>query len=255
MGYTVSLIKRVVDNPGAGLDRVGFMEEIALRMEHDLPFNNVAKAFPGVRFYRWCNSMVDYLEFLADDRAVLDRLEESLPRSVASLHSSIVYRSRSGTRLEVMVRCRCSPQNSTVRMTEGQNCLWKPPVVYEAGREHLTVLAPEPARFRSLYRELREVAKVEILRKVSASPDVLRDSYTLSLSELFQDLTAKQIEVLLRAVERGYFDIPKTVSLERLAREASLGESTLQEHLSKAEARLVRALAPYLRLYGSSVPR
>lgn len=231
------------------------MDEIALRMEHDLPFNNVAKAFPDVRIYRWCNSMVDYLEFLAEDAAALDRVEKALPRSVASLRSSVVYRSRTDRRLDVMVRCRCSPENSTVRMTEGRNCLWKPPVVYEAGRERLTVLAPEPARFRSLYRDLREVAQVEILKKVSVSPDMLRDSYTLSLSELFQDLTAKQLEVFLRAVERGYFDIPKTISLERLAREASLGESTFQEHLSKAEARIVRALAPYLRLYGSSVPR
>ena len=231
------------------------MDEIALRMEHDLPFNNVAKAFPEVRIYRWCNSMVDYLEFLAADPDALDRLEKALPRSVSSLHSSIVYRSRSEARLDVMVRCRCSPQNSTVRMTEGRNCLWKPPVVYEAGTERLTVLAPEPSRFRSLYRDLRGVARVEILKKISVSPDVLRDSYTLSLSELFGGLTSKQVEVFLRAVERGYFDLPKAVSLERLAREASLGESTLQEHLSKAESRLVRAMAPYLRLYESSMRR
>ncbi len=206
------------------------MDEIALRMEHGLPFNNVAKAFPDVRVFRWCDSMVDYLEFLAEDRAALDRLD-------------------------IMVRCRCSPQNSTVRMTEGRNYLWKPPVVYEGGRERLTVLAPEPARVRSLYRDLKEAASVKILEKVSVSPDVLRDSYTLSLSELFGDLTAKQLQVFLRAVERGYFDLPKAVSLERLAREASFGESTLQEHLSKAESRLVRALAPYLRLYGSSIRR
>ncbi len=231
------------------------MDEIALRMEHDLPFNNVAKAFPEVRIYRWCNSMVDYLECVAADREALDRLEKALPRSVSALHSSIVFRSRGEARLDVMVRCRCSPQNSTVRMTEGRNCLWKPPVVYEAGTERLTVLAPEPSRFRALYRDLREVARVEILKKVSVSPDVLRDSYTLSLSELFGGLTPKQVGIFLRAVERGYFDLPKAVSLERLAREASLGESTLQEHLSKAESRLARALAPYLRLYESSLRR
>ena len=231
------------------------MDEIRLRMEHDLPFNNVAKVFLDVRIFRWCNSVVDYLEFLSEDSAALDHLEKALPRFVAGLHSSVVYRSRSDSRLDVMVRCRCSPQNSTVRMTEGRNCLWKPPVVYAEGREELTVLAPEPDRFRSLYRDLRGVARVEILKKVAVSADVLRDSYTLSLSELFHDLTAKQLEILLRAVERGYFDLPKAVSLERLAQDASLSESPLQEHLSKAESRLVRALAPYLRLYAASFPR
>ena len=231
------------------------MDEILLRMRHDLPFNNVASAFPEVRIYRWCNSMVDYLEFEAADLAALGRLRDELPGVVASLHSEVLYRAESEGRLDIMVRCRCTPHNSTVRMTEGENCLWTPPVVYEAGQEQLTVLAPEPSSFRALYRKLRRVADVEILKKASVSPDILRDSYTISLSSLFEGLTARQLGVLLRAIERGYFAIPKRSSLEGLARSESIGESTLQEHLSKAEARVIEALAPYLRLYGSSIGR
>ncbi len=231
------------------------MDEISLRMRHDLPFNNVASVFPEVRIYRWCNSMVDYLEFESADAAALERLRKELPGVVTSLHSAVLYRAASENRVDVMVRCRCSPQNSTVRMTERANCLWKPPVVYEDGREHLTVLAPEPASFQSLYRSLRRVAEVEILKKTSVSPDVLRDSYTLSLSSLFQGLTGRQLGVLLRAIERGYFAIPKRASLEGLASSEGISESTLQEHLSKAESRLVEALEPYLRLYASSTAR
>lgn len=231
------------------------MDEILLRMRHDLPFNNVASAFPDVRIYRWCNSMVDYLEFVASSGGSLDRLRRELPGVVLGLHSTILYRADREGRLDVMVRCRCTPHNSTVRMTENENCLWKPPVVYDEGREQLTVLAPEPASFRSLYRELRRVAEVEILKKVSVSPDVLRDSYTLSLSSLFQGMTGRQLRTLLRAIEQGYFAIPKRSSLEKMAKAESLGESTLQEHLSKAESRLVEALAPYLRLYASSAER
>ncbi len=228
------------------------MDEILLRMRHDLPFNNVAKAFPEVRIYRWCNSMVDYLEFVAPDAGSLTRLERELPKVVSRLHSTVLHRAASEGRLDIMVRCRCSPRNSTVRMTENENCLWKPPVVYSEGREQLTVLAPEPTSFRSLYRGLRSVGEVEILKKVPVSPDVLRDAYTLSLSALFRGITERQLRVLLRAIDAGYFAIPKRSSLDRLARAESVGESTLQEHLSKAESRLVEALAPYLRLYASS---
>ena len=231
------------------------MDEILLRMRHDLPFNNVAASFPDVRIFRWCNSMVDYLEFEAPDEASLARVREGLPAVVSSLHSTILYRTDAGPRMDVMVRCRCTPRNSTVRMTEQANCLWKPPVVYEEGRERLTVLAPEAASFRSLYRELGRVAEVEILKKASVSPDVLRDAYTLSLSSLFQGITARQLHVLLRAIEHGYFAIPKRSSLEALARAEEVSESTLQEHLSKAESRLVEALAPYLRLHASSEDR
>ncbi len=228
------------------------MDEILLKMRHDLPFNNVAAAFPEVRIYRWCNSMVDFLEFESPDAAAMGRLERDLPKVVASLHSTILHRAENPGRLDVLVRCRCTPHNSTVRMTERANCLWKPPVVYDEGHERLTVLAPEPESFRLLYRELRRVAEVEILKKAAVSPDVLRDSYTLSLSSLFQGLTDRQLAILLRAIERGYFAIPKRTTLEQLAAAESVGESTLQEHLSKAESRLVEALAPYLRLHASS---
>lgn len=231
------------------------MDEIQLRMRHDLPFNNVAASFPDVRIYRWCNSMVDFLEFEAPDEASLARLRDGLPAVVSRLHSTILYRADDGARMDVLVRCRCTLRNSTVRMTEQANCLWKPPVVYEGGRERLTVLAPVAASFRSLYRELQRVAEVEILKKASVSPDVLRDSYTLSLSSLFHDLTPRQLGILLRAIEHGYFAIPKRSSLEALARTEDVSESTLQEHLSKAESRLVEALAPYLRLCASSKGR
>ena len=224
-------------------------------MRHNLPFNNVAASFPEVRIYRWCNSRVDYLEFEAPDEASLARLGDALPAVVSSLHSTVLHRTEDGRRMEVLVRCRCTPHNSTVRMTEKASCLWKPPVIYEEGHERLTVLSPDPSSFRALYRELRRVAQVEVLRKASIAPDVLRDSYTLSLSSLFQGITSRQLGILMRAIERGYFDIPKRSSMEELARAEEVSESTLQEHLSKAESRLVGALAPYLRLHASAADR
>jgi hypothetical protein len=100
---------------------------------------------------------------------------------------------------------------------------------------------------------LSNVAAVEIVKKTPVSPDVLRDSYTLSLSGLFAGLTRKQIDFLLESMDGGYFDIPKRTSMERLAARAKISESTLQEHLSKGESKLIRALAPYLQLYRSSL--
>ncbi len=228
------------------------MDEIILRMKHDLPFNNVSKRFPEATIYRWCNSMVDYLEFLSSDDDLLDRVRAGLGKVVTALRSRLLYTSRDRGRLGVLVRCRCTPANSTVRITEAANCLWKPPVVYAGGAESITVLAMTPQSFRSLYRRLEAVAALEIVKKSPTAPDVLRDSYTLSLSGLFGELTAKQIRLLVNAVDAGYFDVPKRTSMDRMAANEDVGESTIQEHLSKAESKVMRALAPYLHLYESS---
>ena len=67
--------------------------------------------------------------------------------------------------------------------------------------------------------------------------------------KLFHNLSQKQINLASDAVSRGYFDIPKKISIEELAESNSISKSTLQEHLSKAESKIFRSIESYLRLY------
>lgn len=55
-------------------------------------------------------------------------------------------------------------------------------------------------------------------------------------------LTNRQREVIETAHERGYFDVPRTVSTADLADELDLDPSTVSEHLQRAERNLVTAL-------------
>ena len=52
-------------------------------------------------------------------------------------------------------------------------------------------------------------------------------------------LTEKQREVLLAAYTRGYYDIPRKVNTEALAKRLNLIDSTIVENLRKAEQRLI----------------
>ncbi len=52
-------------------------------------------------------------------------------------------------------------------------------------------------------------------------------------------LTEKQREVLTKAYELGYYDRPRRISSEQLARRLNLAKSTLVAHRRKAERRLV----------------
>jgi len=55
-------------------------------------------------------------------------------------------------------------------------------------------------------------------------------------------LTEKQRETLIAAYKHGYYDIPRKISSEELAKKLGLVDSTVVEHLRKAEKRLMAQL-------------
>lgn len=52
-------------------------------------------------------------------------------------------------------------------------------------------------------------------------------------------LTEKQREILTMAYRSGYYDYPKGISSERLAKRVKVGRTTLVQHLRKAEGRIL----------------
>lgn len=56
------------------------------------------------------------------------------------------------------------------------------------------------------------------------------------------ELTDRQREVVETAFQLGYYEVPRAVSADRIARELDLDPSTVTEHLQRAERNLMSAL-------------
>ena len=68
---------------------------------------------------------------------------------------------------------------------------------------------------------------------------VLLADANFSLISPLNQLTEKQREVLIAAYKLGYYDIPRRITSEELAKKLGLVDSTVVEHLRKAEHRLI----------------
>lgn len=223
------------------------MIEIALKVKNRMPFSSLSSEFPDVMIYRWCNSAVDYLEFHGTT-SDLDRIQENITGIADSLGSHLVHENRSGNRISVMLACRCSVNNSTIRILESMNCLWQAPVTYRDGFESIVAIAFSEAEFSSVYDILKVEGEVQISRKSEIRPESLRDVFTIPVSTLLGKLTQKQLVNLRSAIDRGFFQNPRNVLIETLAADAGISKSTMQEHINKALNKTVAAIGPYLNL-------
>lgn len=72
--------------------------------------------------------------------------------------------------------------------------------------------------------------------------DVLYINEYLGNRSLLSMLTERQRDVLTTAFERGYFEVPRSISADELAAEFNLDKSTVLEHLRRAERNLLANL-------------
>ena len=124
-----------------------------------------------------------------------------------------------------------------------------PPLVLAGGWEYHRLVGYDDNDLRGLLRGLDKIGATEVLHKKSVSEGVTDDTFLLSLSSLFGQLTEKQMKALLSAIEGGYYEIPKRTTADDLARKQGQPRSTLEEHIRKAESKVVLAMAPYMMMY------
>lgn len=122
-----------------------------------------------------------------------------------------------------------------------------PPLTVREGLTRVRVLmAQGPARDRSVSPPppTRLIAR----RRLTA-PKLRREIERLAPGGVV--LTSQQTRVLLEAVRAGYYEVPRRVTVEEVARRLSLGRSTAEEHLRAAESAVVSRAAPLIELSGN----
>ncbi|MGH9921025.1 MAG: helix-turn-helix domain-containing protein, partial [Nitrososphaerales archaeon] len=64
--------------------------------------------------------------------------------------------------------------------------------------------------------------------------------------------TSRQAQALVFALESGYYQVPKRVTTEEMATKLRIPRTTYEEHLRKAEGKVLRSIAPYISMKPSN---
>jgi predicted DNA binding protein len=196
------------------------------------------------RIELWCNDHCDLLHVTTggDDDAA-----ETVATRVESL---VGIQDRLETTEElVVVTADCLKSHDTSHVETylaRHGCLLLPPLRYARGAKFCRVLALDPAALSACYRDLVDDGyrvDVESKREISS---VGQDTPLLTLDDALPTLTERQREVLQTAFRQGYYEIPRQTTTEAIASSVGIERRTAEEHLRRAENKLIAGLIEYL---------
>lgn len=220
--------------------------EVVFKITHDCPFCNISKKFPSMKMFFWCNNEYDVIEMIAEKPEEYSSVLKELSKI-----SRIVEESSDQHKVHIVLKtCACHTiENSVTKYIDESTLLHVSPIIYESGWEYYRVIAFRHKDLERFFKNIEEKGFVfDVLRKVPFD-GFIASSLTLTADSLFSGLTEKQMNALLSAYNYGYYRLPRKADVATIAVKKKVPRTTFQEHLKKAENKLIASLVPYIMLY------
>lgn len=221
--------------------------QASFRLRHECPYRELSEQFPDVTIREWYLSDCQVLEIksqTAPSAEFIDEIEQM---------GTVLHESHDDTGLQVVTKaCLCPVENSIIDRFEAHNCLYQPPTVHQHGWEEYNLIAFDEGDVKSLYEELEANREIDILSKTGLEETQIPHSMLTPLDQLFGALTNRQLAALQLALENGYYEQPRKCSVIELAEQTTVARATFEEHLRKAENKLLTNVGQFIRLLNES---
>lgn len=221
-----------------------------IRAQHNCPFTELTKAQPTVTFTHWCNSKADILEVECPDAQSFEEVQKGIGLLCKKQGTRIISKSMVEGRVQFVAKtCACLKIKPSIHeLMESNNCLGIAPAVYTGGWEQHRVIGFRDFDLRNLLKKLDGIGRAEVVYKREIPEESIRRNFTISINSLLGGLTHKQYEALVTALQNGYYAIPKRVTTGELAKKRRIPRTTFEEHVRKAESKVLHALVPFMMM-------
>jgi hypothetical protein len=220
------------------------MFDVTFSFKHDCFYCTLSKEFPDATMIVCCNGERDILEFVSDS-------QKSVESAIKKLHKAgtEVERSDKGNRVVVVTdRCMCSSCEAETPVPTDLGILQLSPRVFSNGWEQRRILGFNTGHVRSIMNNLQEKFPTKLIAKRPVHGGLMSELFSPTSNELFGEMTGKQTEALLLAFREGYYRSPRNVTTAGLAKRFGTSRPTYEEHLRKAENKMIKTVCSYMDL-------
>jgi len=226
------------------------MREVVLRIRHrGEPEEFVSAEFPDVTM-RSVSSMTGrgderrrIIELVGDPdeiRGFIERFRETEPILGVDPLSAL-----GGQRVCVSITFDVSRWDSISERLSDMGVHHRMGTTISGGWERWTVYLEEPDRLNDVIEQLEAHDNdVRLVRNVELSEVTMEPQ--LDASRLLTVLTPKQREALRTAVDTGYYGVDRETTVDGIAEEIGVSQTTAWEHLARAEAKVMEEIGDHL---------
>ena len=222
--------------------------EVGFKLQHDCSFNRLSKRYPSVVLAWWSNFDQDVLEGTTGVADTLQKYQSELQKAIREMGGHIARSALADSKCQLVVDWDGTKwEYSTSRVFMKHNCLVLQPTVHTDGWEWYRVISFSERDMKSLFKELDRSWRIEVISKKTVGEGTVRDTFVITTSNLLGGLTGNQAEALVLALDSGYYTVPKKSTTEAVAARVGLPRTTFEEHLRKAESKVMMSVAPYMQ--------
>ena len=222
--------------------------DVTFSFKHDCFYCNLSREFPEATMIVACNDKKDILEFISPS-------ERSIDKAVRRLRAAgtEVERSEKGNRVVMVTdKCLCSLCSETeTSIPSDLGVLLVSPRVFVNGWEQRRILGFDNNHVRTIMTSLQSSFPTKLISKKPVQGGLAAEIFSPTSNELFGDMTQRQIDAIALASKHGYYTTPRKTTTERLAKAFGTSRATYEEHLRKAENKLMNIISGYINVDAS----
>lgn len=217
--------------------------EISFKIKYDYPLMVMSGKYPGARISMWCVWDREMIHAPMDHEDAVEEINEY----ITQIGRTIEGYKPSSDGFVITMKCTCDLNTSVWRYTGENHLVDLYPAVFLDGWGYFRAISFNEDDTRNLFRDLSKMGNVELVSKKQLHLGALPS--TVWTESIFTRMTDRQMESVLKAYDYGYYSSPREVTTDSIASSIGISRSTYEEHLRKAENRIMEAIMPYLKLF------
>ena len=214
------------------------MYEATLRIGHDSPYASITRE-NDTQVELWCNRYCDLLHLTGAD---LDSSLAQISEEVGV--KDIVHKDDE----VVLITENClldSCDDLLEEYLQDHNCLSLPPLTYDHGTLLTRIVSLTEAELTGVYQDINRDHYVDVESKHEIE-SVVPDMPLLMLDSALPNLSDGQKRAMFTAIDEGYYEIPRETTTADVAEQLNISRRTFEEHLRRAENKLVKNITEYI---------